>query len=58
MNTHRMKKLETKALMALAFGASAEHAALQSGVSERTIYRRLRDPEFKSKIAEMRSDTR
>src|SRR5215207_4214681 len=42
--------------LALACGATVEAAARQGGVSERTIYTRLRDPEFQKRIKEARTD--
>jgi hypothetical protein len=41
-------------LLAFAGGASASEAALRAGVSERTAYRRLLDPQFQQLIAQAR----
>lgn len=37
-------------VLALACGATIENAARQAGVSEMTVFRRLREPEFQAKI--------
>jgi hypothetical protein len=52
----RRKKNEDGLLLALACGASVDAAARQCGVAERTIYRRLEDPEFRSRLQALRSD--
>jgi hypothetical protein len=51
-----LKKGDTKLLLALACGASVENAARQSGLTERTVYRRLKDPAFKDKINAVRRE--
>jgi hypothetical protein len=43
-------------LLALACGATMEGAARQSGVSESTVYRRLRDPAFTRQIDNLRAE--
>src|SRR5689334_1669315 len=43
-------------LAALACGATVENAARKAGVSERTVYRHLQDPDFKAKLDEVRAD--
>jgi hypothetical protein len=43
-------------LLALACGATIEGAARQSGLSEATVYRRLRDADFRRQIQELRAD--
>ncbi|HEV3446447.1 MAG TPA: hypothetical protein VG099_17520 [Gemmataceae bacterium] len=43
-------------LLALACGATKENAALKAGVSERTVYRRLQDPDFRQRLQELRKD--
>jgi hypothetical protein len=43
-------------LLALACGATKENAALKAGVSERTVYRRLKDPDFRQRLQALRSD--
>jgi hypothetical protein len=40
----------------LAGGATVEAAAALCEVSERTIYRRLKDPAFKARVAQARAD--
>ncbi|HYH64254.1 MAG TPA: hypothetical protein VD866_06110 [Urbifossiella sp.] len=42
--------------LSLACGATVEAAARQAGVSDRTVYRRLRDPDFQKRIKEARTD--
>jgi hypothetical protein len=42
--------------MALACGATVESAAQKAGISDRTAYRRLKDPEFLRKLADLKSD--
>jgi hypothetical protein len=42
--------------LALACGASAEQAARQTGLSESTVYRRLRDPAFRQELQAVRDD--
>jgi len=43
-------------LVALACGATIEGAAQKAGLSQATVYRRLRDPEFKNRIQQAQSD--
>ena len=43
-------------LLALACGATAEAAARQCGLSERTVYCRLGDGEFKKRLESIRND--
>jgi hypothetical protein len=43
-------------LLALACGATKENAAHKAGVSERTVYRRLKDPEFRQRLQTLRTD--
>jgi AcrR family transcriptional regulator len=50
------KKNEDALLLALACGATVEAAAKQCGLAERTIYRRLKDADFKSRLQAVRSD--
>ncbi len=42
--------------LSLACGATVEAAARQVGVSDRTVYRRIRDPEFQKRVKEARTD--
>lgn len=41
----------------LASGKTVREAATVTGVSERTAFRRLDDPKFKARVAELRSET-
>lgn len=50
------KKNEDALLLALACGATIENAARQCGLSDRTVYRRLKDPEFLQQIKTLRAD--
>ena len=50
------KKNEDALLLALACGATVEVAAKQCGLSDRTIYRRLKDADFKARLQAVRSD--
>src|SRR5262245_27802022 len=50
------KKADTALLLALACGATVEGAARQCRLSERTVYRRLRDPEFRRRLQAVRAD--
>jgi hypothetical protein len=50
------KKAEDALLLALACGATAEGAARQCGLSERTVYRRLAEPEFRRQLQRVRAD--
>jgi hypothetical protein len=43
-------------MMTLACGATLENAARQAGVSESTVRRRAKDPEFQRKLQAMRAD--
>jgi hypothetical protein len=48
------KEAEETLLQALVCGATVENAARKAGVSERTAYRRLHDPEFRQRLAGLR----
>ena len=50
------KKNEDALLIALACGATVEAAAKQCGVHDRTVYRRMADPEFQTQLKAIRSD--
>jgi Homeodomain-like domain len=50
------KKAEDALLLALACGATVETASRQCGLSERTIYRRLKEPDFQRKLRDVRAD--
>lgn len=52
----KRKKNEDQLLLALACGATVEAAARQCGISERTVYHRLEDPEFKKRLDKVRAD--
>ena|SRR6185437_1139245 len=56
MPSLRRKKNEEPLLLALACGATVEAAARQCGISERSAYRRLHDPEFKKRLEKVRAD--
>ncbi len=43
-------------MMALACGATLENAARQAGVSESTVRRRAKEPEFQRKLQAVRTD--
>jgi hypothetical protein len=43
-------------MLALACGATLENAARQAGVSESTVRRRVKDPEFQRKLQALRAD--
>lgn len=43
-------------ILALACGATVEAAARQSGVSDRTVYRRLNEPRFRARVREARAE--
>ena len=51
------KRVETVLVTALAAGATVASAALQAGVSERTVYRRLKNPAFEAQIQAIQDDT-
>jgi len=50
------KKADDALLLALACGATVESAARQCRLSERTVYRRLADPEFRRRLQALRAD--
>ena len=50
------KKAEDALLLALACGATVEAAGRECGLSERTIYRRLREPDFRQRLQDLRAD--
>ena len=52
----RRKKANTGLIVSLACGASVETAAQKAGVSVRTVYRRLANPEFVAQVNEVRAD--
>jgi hypothetical protein len=50
------RSADPKLLLVLACGATVEVAARQVGVSESTVRRRLKEPEFQSKLHKLRAD--
>lgn len=50
------KKNEDALILALACGATVEAAARQCALSDRTVYRRLKDPDFRRRLEAVRSD--
>jgi hypothetical protein len=51
---HSKKHADVAIMLALAAGASAPAAAEKAGVSERTVYRRLQDPDFQRAVLKAR----
>jgi AcrR family transcriptional regulator len=58
MPGNKRQRMDEILLTALACGASIEQAARKAGVSERTVYRRLRDPAFAQQLRAARADIR
>jgi hypothetical protein len=56
MATTQRKRAEDALLLALACGATVESAARQCRLSERTVYRRLAEPEFRRRLQALRAD--
>src|SRR5688572_4884668 len=56
MSTEQRKKNEDALLLALACGATVEAAARQCDLTERTIYRRLSEPAFRTRLQAVRAD--
>ncbi len=52
----RAQVAEEALLMALACGSTVDSAASKSGLSKRTIYRRLEDAEFRRQLQNYRTD--
>jgi hypothetical protein len=50
------KAVDRVLLQALACGATVENAARKAGVCERTVYRRLEDPDFCRRLQELRTE--
>jgi hypothetical protein len=50
------KQVDTVLVTAIAKGATVAQAALQAGLSERTAYRRLQQPEFQERIDALQDD--
>ena len=55
MAHHGRKNADEALLLALACGATVEHAAAKAGISRRTATRRLDDPEFR-RLQEHKAD--
>lgn len=49
---------EETLLISLACGSTVETAAIKSGFSKRTVFRRLEDPEFRLNLQKYRADMR
>jgi hypothetical protein len=56
MPRSKRKKSDDSLLLALACGATVDAAARQCRISDRTIYRRLEDAEFKKRLERVRAD--
>jgi HEAT repeat protein len=56
MPEEKRKKNDHQLLMLLACGATVESASREVNLSERTIYKRLADPDFKQRLAEFRAE--
>ena len=56
MAAGRKKKADGDLVLALACGASPESAAQKTGLSPRTVYRRLADPAFRERVTQVRAD--
>jgi hypothetical protein len=54
--TGRKRKADVDLVLALACGATADSAAQKTGLSRRTVYRRLADPAFRSQVTAMRTE--
>jgi hypothetical protein len=50
------KGVDASLLLSLACGATVENAARKAGVGERTVYRRLTDPEFHRQLEGLRAE--
>jgi hypothetical protein len=57
MTTKNRKQADTLLVAAVAKGATVAQAGLQAGVNERTVYRRLRQPEFQARIQAVQDET-
>jgi hypothetical protein len=56
MSPKRRKRGEDVLVTALACGATVEGAARKAGLSVRTVYRRLADPEFQERLRQERAE--
>jgi hypothetical protein len=52
----KRKEADKALLQALACGATVENAAHKAGISARTAYRRMSDPQFQARLAQARAD--
>ena len=50
------KNADDALTVALAVGATVQEAARKAGIGERTVYRRLADPAFRRRVAELRGE--
>lgn len=50
------KKADSDLLLVLACGATVEQAAAKCRLSERTVYRRLDDPEFQDRLRSLKAE--
>ena|SRR5579871_4619234 len=56
MRTGRKRKADAGLVLALACGASPEHAAQKAGLSVRTVYRRLGEAPFREQVQQVRAE--
>ena len=56
MASGRKKKADDGLVLALACGASPEGAAQKTGLSLRTVYRRLAEPAFRRQVEQVRAE--
>ena len=56
MKTRGKRQIDEALLIALACGSTVENAARTIGVSVRTIQRRLAEPEFQARLAQIKAD--
>src|SRR5262245_59283443 len=52
----RRRKADADLILALACGATPEHAAQKAGFGLRTVYRRLAEPGFRARVDEVRAE--
>lgn len=56
MSHNGTETAEYQLVLSLASGVSMQDAAERAGVSKRTVYRRLEDPDFRRQVSKARSD--
>ena len=56
MAARQRKKADDTLVLALACGATVDNAARQCGLTPRTVYRRLENPDFKQRLQQVRAD--